>query len=301
MAARLDLRGEISMHEDEQKNRSSGKSPARKDKSPTPKTPGARIRAEPDPRLSRSMEYGIAILESFSGRQHSLGIAELAELVGVSRSTTHRYAMTLVMLGYLEQDARRKYRLARRAAVPGGSVIGAIRREMPARAVLEELREQTGHTVSMGVLDRGRVVYVHRLFGHRSGQHLVDRDIGVGAHVPVHCSASGKVLLASLPVRELEELLRDMRLNREGPNSITDEAELLEELDRVRLGELAVSDEELLGGERSIAVLVPHPRGEQRLAIEVSVPADAYTIERLLKRVGPQLKRAARLISSHTQ
>src|ERR1700735_3151509 len=140
-----------------------------------------RIRPDADPRLSRSLEYGVAILESFSGGRQTLGIADIADIVGVSRSTTHRYAMTLVALGYLEQNSKRKYRLAQHAADPGGAMIGAIRGEVAARTVLEELREQTGHTVSMGVLNGSRVIYVHRLLAHGVGQYLADHDLGVGA------------------------------------------------------------------------------------------------------------------------
>ena len=149
----------------------------RRPRSPPPRIPPPRSRAsrrikpDADPRLSRSLEYGVAILESFSGGRQTLGIADIADIVGVSRSTTHRYAMTLVALGYLEQDSRRKYRLARHAADPGGAVIGVIRREVSARAVLEELRKQTGHTVSMGVLNGARVIYVHRLLAHGAGQY----------------------------------------------------------------------------------------------------------------------------------
>jgi IclR family transcriptional regulator, pca regulon regulatory protein len=261
----------------------------------TPTQP--RIRAAPDPRLSRSMEYGIAILESFSGEHSTLGIAELAEIVGISRSTTHRYATTLVVLGYLEQDERRKYRLSRRAAGPGSSAIGAIRREIPARAVLEELREQTGHTVSMGVLDGTRAIYVHRLFAHRLGQHAIDRDLGVGAEVPLHATALGKALLATLPEEELGELLGRLELTRRGPKSMLTTKQLLSELERIRVTMLALSDEEFVSGERSIAVPVSHPRSEQRFAIEVSVPSATFTGDQLLKRLGPRVKRAARLIS----
>ncbi len=142
--------------------------------------PHARILAEPDPRLSRSLEYGVAILECYSSERQALGIAELADIVGISRSTTHRYAITLVELGFLEQDAKRKYRLARHAADAGWVAIADLRKQVPARAVLEELRDDTGHTVSMGVLDRARVIYVHRLLGHRPGQYAIDSAAGGG-------------------------------------------------------------------------------------------------------------------------
>jgi IclR family pca regulon transcriptional regulator len=299
VAARLDLRGEIAMHEDDQDRQATTRRSA--SKAPldgiSDSPPAPRIRDAPDPRLSRSLEYGIAILESFSGDRQALGIADLADIVGISRSTTHRYAITLVALGYLEQDSKRRYRIAARAASPGSAAIGAIRRQVPARTALEELRDETGHTVSMAVLDGGRLIYVHRLLGHRPGQHEIDRDLGVGATIPVHCTALGKVLLASLSDAERRELLASLELSRHGPSSIADRKKLAAELDRISLRGPVVSDEELVRGARAIAMLVPRPRSEHRLAIDVTVPSAAFTVERLLKDVGPRLKRASRLIS----
>jgi IclR family pca regulon transcriptional regulator len=257
----------------------------------------ARIKDAPDRRLSRSLEYGIAILESFSGRRQALGIAEMAELVGLSRSTTHRYAMTLVALGCLEQDSKRKYRLARDAARHGASAIGALRRQLPARAVLQELRNDTGYTVSMGVLDGARVIYVHRLLGHRAGQYEIDCHLGVGANVPAYCTALGKVLLASLSDAERRELLASIELTPYGPGSIAKSKHLAAELDRISTRGVVVSDEELVPSARSIAVLVPRPRSEHPLAIDITVPSSAYTVDRLVKKLGPPLERAARLIS----
>ena len=91
------------MEEKQQGRRRSGRRPA-------PAKPP--VEQEADPRRSRSLEYGTAILQCYSGREQVLGIVDLAELVGISRSTAHRYAMTLVALGHLEQDSKRKYRLA---------------------------------------------------------------------------------------------------------------------------------------------------------------------------------------------
>ncbi len=258
---------------------------------------GARISGRPDPRLSRSLEYGVAILEAFSGVRQTLGIADIAEIVGISRSTTHRYAMTLVALGQLEQDSKRKYRLARRAADVGGAAIGSIRQELEARAVLEELREDTGHTVSMGVLNGARVIYIYRLHAHGVGQYQADLDLGVGAGVPVYCSALGKVLLASISDAERRELLKGIELKRLAPNTIEKRAQLVAELERTSTRGVVVSDEELIAGARSIAVLVPRPRSEHPAAIDVTVPSSAHTVDQLRRRIGPRLKRAAKLIS----
>lgn len=261
------------------------------------KSAASRIKRAADPRLSRSLEYGVAIIESFSGGRQTLGIADLADLIGISRSTTHRYAMTLVALGYLEQDSRRKYRLAQRAADPGGAAIGAIRQELMARGALEQLRDETGHTVSVGVLNGARVIYVYRLLAHGVGQYAVDRDLGVGASIPAYCSALGKVLLASISDAERRELLANIKLKPLGPNTIEEREELAAELDRISTRGVVVSDEELCAGSRSIAALVPRPRSEHPAAIDVTVPSSAYTVEQLRKRIGPRLKHAVKLIS----
>ena len=260
-------------------------------------SPAPRIKAAPDPRMSRSFEYSVAVLESFSRERRPLGISELANIMGLSRPTTHRYAVTLVALGYLEQDDKRRYRLSMQASGPGRSAIGAVRRQVSARVALEDLRDKVGHTVSMGVLDRNRVVYVHRLFGHRRGQYAIDLELGVGASVPVYCTALGKVLLASLSDAERRELLECLQLVPHGPNSIVAKSELADELASMNLREPVLSDEELAAGSRSVAVLLPRPAGEYPLAIEVTVPSSAYSAKQLLDEIGPLVKRTASLIS----
>ncbi len=65
-----------------------------------------------DPRLSRSLLRGLSILTCFGPDGDSRGIVEIAEDLGMSPSTTHRYAITLVELGLLERcPDTRKYRL----------------------------------------------------------------------------------------------------------------------------------------------------------------------------------------------
>lgn len=212
-----------------------------------------RITPAPEPRRSRSLEYGVAIIESFTASRPALRISELADIVGISRSTTHCYATTLVELGYLQQDSKRRYRLTRDAARAGMAAIDRVRQETAARAILEELRDQTGHTVSAGLLDGARVLYVVRLYGHRAGQFEADGDLGVGAHVPAYSTAVGKALLASLLDSEFRSLLTSMRPNGAEPNTAPTETSLAEEIEGVRKNGIASSDGEYAKGGRSIA------------------------------------------------
>jgi IclR family pca regulon transcriptional regulator len=249
-------------------------------------------------RFSSSLQAGLAILNCFSAQQPVLGIAKLADELDMSRSTTHRYASTLVALGYLEQDQARRYRLAPRVADMGMSVLDSMALRGKAREHLRELREQTGRTVSLVVLDGAQVRYVNRLRGWRRGQHAVDMDLGVGARVPAHCTAMGKVLLANLPEREREQLITGAELTRRGPKSITAKRTLRVELERVREEGLALSDEELGPGMRAIAAPVIGPDGEVLAAVGIPVPADAFSLEELREVLGPKVIATAKRISA---
>lgn len=78
------------------------------------------------PRYSQAVSMGLAMLQCFTTSERVLGVADMAELLGLGRSTTHRYAATLQALGWLEQNQVRKYRLTHKAASSGMVVLGEI-------------------------------------------------------------------------------------------------------------------------------------------------------------------------------
>ncbi len=248
-------------------------------------------------RFSSSLQAGLAILNCFSAQKPVLGIAKLADELNMSRSTTHRYASTLVALGYLEQDHARRYRLAPRVADMGMSVLDSMALRGKAREPLRELREQTGRTASLAVLDGTQIRYVDRRRGWRRGQHAVDLDLGAGAHLPAQCTAMGKVLLANLPDRERERLVGELELTKRGPKSISSKKALRAELQQVRDQGIALGDEELGPGVRTIAAPVHGPDGEVVAAVGVPVPAEDYTLDDLRNTVGPTVLAAAKRIS----
>jgi IclR family pca regulon transcriptional regulator len=178
------------------------------------------------------------------------------------------------------------------------SVLDSMSLRGKAREHLRELREQTGRTVSLGILDGTDVRYIDRLRGWRRGQHAVDLNLGIGARVPVHCSAMGKVLLADLPDKQREQAVARLQLARCGPNSITSKRALRAELERVRDDGLAVGDEELAPGVRTLAAPVLGPDNEVIAAIGIPVPAEAFTNAELVEVLGPPLRAAAKRLSA---
>src|SRR5215469_16233754 len=126
---------------------------------------GEWIRSVPslrEPRYSQSLERGLAILGCFTPKRPVLGIADIAEELGMSRSTTHRYVITLVALGYLEQGAGRKYRLGLRVTDLGLAALNSTGLREHAHLYLQELVQRTSYPAGLAVLEGAEILYVDR-------------------------------------------------------------------------------------------------------------------------------------------
>jgi IclR family pca regulon transcriptional regulator len=251
-----------------------------------------------EPRFSQSLERGLAILECFTPERPVWGIADIADELGMSRSTTHRYVLTLRMLGYLVQGAGRKYRLALRVTGLGMSAMSSTSLQEHTRPYMEELRNRTGFTVAVGVLDGPDVLLVDRLRGSRRGQHQIDLDQAQGARLPAHCTAIGKLLLAHLPDRQLREKIAEMTLTRFTPNTITAKTALRRELQSIREQSLAAAEEELAPGLYSMAAPVRSASRETVAAIGMDAHSPMIPLGELIDALGPHLIATADRISA---
>jgi len=260
-------------------------------------------------RYSHSLERGLAILARFTPARPVLGIAELAEGLGMSRPTTHRYVSTLVALGYLEQDASRKYRLGLGVTDLGMAALNATGLRKHAHPYLEELRKRSGHTVEMAVLDGLEILLVEEAHSSRERQSKLEVNVGAGeetgspvnvgagTRLPAYCTSMGKVLLAYLPADRRSRLISEMELVRRAPRTIATKKALREELDSVREEGLAVDDEELEAGSRAIAAPVREESGDVIAAVSVVTRNGVVELDELVVRFGGPLIATADRIS----
>jgi IclR family pca regulon transcriptional regulator len=251
-----------------------------------------------EPRYSQSLERGLAILSCFTPKRPVLGIADIADELGMSRSTTHRYVITLVALGYLEQGASRKYRLGLRVTNLGMSALNSTGLREHAHPYLEELRQRTSYTTSLAVLDGSEIVYVDRARSFRRAQGKIDLDLHPGSRLPAYATAMGKILLAYLPEADQRELLGSIKLAKRGPNTITSKKALRDELDEVREEGFAVNDQELAPDLFAIAAPVRNEAREVVAAINVAAPSSVISLEEMVAALSPHLLSTADRISA---
>ncbi|MGH3250460.1 MAG: IclR family transcriptional regulator [Trebonia sp.] len=252
-----------------------------------------------DSASSQSLERGLAILGAFTPDRPALGISELARLLGLTRSTTHRYVATLAKLGYLDQDdATRKYRLGIRVLDLGFSVLGALGLREIAAPNLQRLTAATGHTSNLAIRDDTDVILIDRFRGRPGRYHHLEFSLHAGSRIPSYCSATGKALLAFLAPPDLDELLGRIEFLPRGPRGAGGRAALTAELGQVRRTGIALNDEELESGLRSIAVPIRSRSGTVVAAINLAFPWSPVAMSELTDQFGPLLQGTARQISS---
>jgi IclR family transcriptional regulator, pca regulon regulatory protein len=249
--------------------------------------------------FSQSLERGLAVLSSFTPDRPALGVSELARMLGLTRSTTHRYVATLATLGYLHQDdATRKYRLGPRVLDLGFSVLGSMELREIAAPHLRRLTDATGHTSNLAIRDDTDVILIDRVRGRPGRYHHLEFSLHTGSRLPSYCSATGKALLAFLPRPDLDRLLDRIDLIQRGPRTLTSKTALLADLEQVRRTGVAVNDEELESALRSIAAPVRSRSGEVVAAVNVSIPWSPAAMSELVTRLGPTLQATARQIAA---
>jgi IclR family pca regulon transcriptional regulator len=250
------------------------------------------------PRYSQSLERGLAILSCFTSEHPVLGIADIAEELGMSRSTTHRYVTTLLALGYLEQGRSRKYRLGLRVTDLGMSALNSTGLREHVHPFLEELRERTGYTIGLAVLDGAEILYVDSARSWRRTERDTDRGLTPGTRMPAYCTAMGKVLLAYLPGEVRNELIAQMQLERNSPSTITSKQTLRTELERIVENGYALNDQELRPGLQAIAAPVRDESREVIASVGIAASPEAISLAELVDALNPHLISTAARISS---
>jgi len=215
----------------------------------------------------RSVDRAIGILDLLAEGGWRTG-ADVARELGVHRSTALRLLATLERHAMVERDPRTaKYRLGRRLPQLASVVTGEVDLRYVARPVCEGLADALGDTVTLDILAGDVIVPIEQATASSS----VVSVNWLGRRTPVHCTASGKVILAFAPPAVRQRLLAGP-LEKRTPHTIVDPAELDAQFAAIRESGLARTFEELEVGLDALAAPVRSADGEVVAALDVSGP-----------------------------
>jgi DNA-binding IclR family transcriptional regulator len=229
----------------------------------------------------------IGVLRALEGEPEGLSLGQIAQRVGLARSTVQRIV-----------DALRAEQFVISASPTAGVRLGPALIRLAASASVEfdhitrpimvELSQAVGETVDLSVLKGNSAVFTDQV----QGRHRLRAVSAIGESFPLHCTANGKALLSLLPSDKLDRLLKSP-LPKMTANTITKPAELLKQVEICRRSGIAIDDEEHTEGISALGTGFEDPLGR---AIALSIPVPTTRFKRIHHELGEHLLVARRRI-----
>jgi IclR family acetate operon transcriptional repressor len=227
--------------------------------------------------LVQCVNRALDLLLRLADVSRDLDLTELARRSDLTKSTTSRLLSTMQQRGFVRQHPTSQ----RFSLGPELIRLGAIAKQQLGltdlfHPFLEQLMQATGETASLALLDHNQAVYVDQV----QSSSMIRSFPPIGTHVPLHCTAVGKVLLSDLSPEHLSQVI-EQGLRPYTPNTILDPAELQRVLEQVKERGFAVDLEEIELGGHCIAAPVLDNRQKVIAAMGISGPRLRVTSKRL--------------------
>lgn len=213
------------------------------------------------------------------------GVTETAERLDRPLSTTHEYLRTLTELGYIIRGEEEYYVSSLHLSI-GTRVLKQDKLYATAKPEIDRFAAETGNQVGLVKEENG---YGITLFSVENNDSI-QVEPKAGDRNPLHISAAGKAILATLPHERAKEIVDRTGLEATTENTITDEETLFEELETIREQGYAISREEDIVGINEVAVPIAVDGARNIGSIIVYGLANEFTGDRLTQELPSQLE-----------
>lgn len=259
------------------------------------RAPARRRNAEAAGSSVKSVRRALGLLVALAETHDGMTLSDLAQLVGLPSSSTHRLLTTLQELQFVRYDAEaRSWQIGVQAYVVGNGFVRARDVAGLARPYLKRLMEASGETANLYTADDGEAICMAQI-ECRQMMRAIARP---GGRVKMHCSGSGKAMLAFMPDEEVTSVLQKHGLTRVTDKTIATPRRLREDLGAIRARGYSIDDEEHAIGLRCVAAPIFDHDRQPIAAISVSAPlarvSDARVAElgALVSNIAADLTRA---------
>ncbi|MGG1676017.1 IclR family transcriptional regulator [Neobacillus sp. NRS-1170] len=243
---------------------------------------------------ANALVRGLEILKLFSEERPTLSLVEIAKELDVSRTVPFRLLYTLQTLGYLYQDEHTKrYSLTPKVLEIGFAYLSTLKLPEIAQPYLEKLRDETGASCHLSILDGNEVVYV----GSAPVRGVSAVNVNIGLRLPAHAIANGKVQLAFQPQDRLNQIVFGSNLQPYTERTQTDFLEFQQELATIRKDGYAITKGEFHHGIQSVAAPIFERTGQVMAAINVVATEKTFNSEFIEKIALPKVLEVSEQLS----
>lgn len=249
------------------------------------------------PRSSRvkykvpAVEKTFAVVELFASNNRGYTLSEVSRALKLPISTTSSLLYTMHYCGYLRRDEKGQFFLSMKLVVEANKVASQVHPREIAEPELRKLTAATGLTSVLAVLDGDQLVWIEKV----EGTGHITLAAQVGKRMYLHHTSTGKALLAWLPERQAEQIIKSAGLPASTQKTITSAAALRKELARVRAQGYAIDDEETGIGIRGVAAPVFDCSGD--LVAAIGVGGAVFEMNHNLKPIIGAVRRCASGVS----
>lgn len=225
----------------------------------------------------QSIDRALDIIEVLAENQHGLGITEIAERIGLHKSTAYRIASTLVARGYASKTEKGIYKLGIKIIQDVSGYINSLELQTEARPYVASITSELGLTSHLGILDGDQVIYIEKM-DFFSNLRIYST---IGVRVEAYSCSLGKCLLSNYSASQVRSIMSSCSFEQFTENTVASIDELIEDLNLVRRRGWAMDDEEAEIGHRCIGAPIFDYRGDIIAAISASGPTAQITEERI--------------------
>jgi IclR family transcriptional regulator, KDG regulon repressor len=246
---------------------------------------------------NRSLERALQILSAFGAERQVMTLGELSETLRLPKATVLRLCATLMKYGFLRQNSdSRGYALGLKLFELGAVVFSSFSLRKVASRHLMSLQSRLGKTVFLGILQDDELVYIDK---REPVENQIRFATQIGGRRPPHFGMLGQVLVAFLPSREADRLLKKSPLTATTRRSITNERIFRERLNKVREQGYVIDEAETIEGVTGVAVPVRDFTGKVVAGVGVSFISsseNARGLDKIIKAVSKTARDISREI-----
>lgn len=242
--------------------------------------------------LAPAAEASVKIITFLANCEHETGISEISRGTGINKNMVFRILNTLENEGWV-YCSDQKYSLTLSLFGLASKPLSRLSLNTAATPILYDLLNKTGESTYLGILNDDKALYLQHLDGVKS----VRVAGSIGGEYDLYCSAPGKVLLAHADNDFIEEYT-SRNFEKTTKNTITEKADMLKELENIRINGYATDKEEFGNGITCVAAPIYDYTGKVIAAIGCSAFTSNGKCEEIIKTLLPDILKSAKEIST---
>ena len=223
-----------------------------------------------------SVIKAVEVIEFIAYSEREVGVTEISNGLNYGVSATYHMLNTLKECNIIVQNERtKKFKLGLKLWQIGMLAYGQNHISVTLKPYLKKLKDLTGETANLTIMDNYRIVYI----AQEESDRLVKMFTTTGATAPLHCTAAGKILLAYKPEEIQEEILNEIELTKYTDNTIVKKEDLNKEIAEIRKNGYGFDNEERELGVSCIGAPIFDLNNEAIACITISGPTARFNEE----------------------